>query len=427
MSTSNLRFFPLTDVGRVREANEDSFIVDKRLNLFVVADGMGGHAAGEVASRIAVHAFRESVAAGREAIERFGEPGTAFDRNAILAIMEQAALDANTAVFTEGQRDEAKRGMGTTLIALLIIGSRGFLAHVGDSRIYLVRRGEAHQLTEDHSLINELLKRRKLTEAQIEKIQYKNAVTRAIGVYETVDVDTLDFDVVPEDRFLLCSDGLHGYVEAPEIPKFFAHGTEEEIATRLISAANERGGKDNITAIAISMSDDASGELLAAEVNLKIETLQSMPFFRFLKYQEVVRILNRMEVRAFTIGTEIVSQGQPGEELFMVLTGQVRVHKGDAIITRLGPGQHFGEMSLIENAPRSATVTADENTRLLVMRRSQFFEIMRKDKDIAVKLLWSFLGVLSNRLRETSRELGEARIAANLDDFTDDVFALPEV
>lgn len=408
-ATEGISFWPMTDVGKVRDHNEDSFLVDKKLNLFVVADGMGGHAAGEVASQIASRTVRDVIARERDALHEF-EAGQGVGRTDILRLLESAVQQACSAVFGEAQKDESKRGMGTTLDALLLIGSRGFIAHVGDSRVYLYRQGAVHQLTEDHSLINELLRRGRLSREQIEKLQYKNAVTRAVGVYESVEVDTLDFDVLKGDRFLLCSDGLSGYLEEAQLAQLFADTPEDQLAQRLVDLANDAGGKDNITAIVIKVPDAESGvDRLAREVNLKLEVLHRMPLFRHLTYQELVRVLNITTVRNYEADAAIFAQGEEGDELFIVLTGQVRVHAGDAILTRLGPGQHFGEMALVDKAPRSAAISADEPTKLLVIRRRDFFDIVRKDHAIAVKLLWSFLGVLTERLRTANRELGEAK------------------
>jgi serine/threonine protein phosphatase PrpC len=423
MTTHAIRFWPMTDVGRVRDANEDSFLVDKKLNLFVVADGMGGHAAGEIASSMAVRTFRDAVARSRDMLDDFEKGTGAVTRKDVLRMLEGAVQEACSAVHAEGQRDDTKRGMGTTLTALLIVGSRGFLAHVGDSRLYLYRQGSVHQLSEDHSLINELLKRGRLTREQIEKIQYKNAVTRAVGVYESVEADTLDFDVLAGDRFLLCSDGLHGYLEDTEIPKLFEEIPEDRLSARLIELANERGGKDNITAIVVRVPDAESGvDKLARDVNLKMEVLHRMPLFRSLTHLELVRVLNLTEVRSYDVGQVVMREGEDGDELFVVLTGKVRIHTGDVVLTHLGHGQHFGEMALIDKSPRSASVTADEPTKLLVLRRRDFFEIIRKDHGIAVKLLWNFLGELTERLRQTSQALGRQR-ETEVADLTDEMFA----
>jgi PPM family protein phosphatase len=405
-----LRFWPLTDVGRVRDHNEDSFLVDEKINLFVVADGMGGHAAGEVASNIAVHAMRQTLQTERDVIERFEKGVETGSRLDVLRLMELGVLRACAAIYAEAQKDASKRGMGTTLVALLIIGSRGFLAHVGDSRIYLIRKNAVYQLTKDHSLINELLARGRLKPEQVDQVPYKNAMTRAVGVYESVDADTLDFDVLAGDRFLLCSDGLSNYTEDRDILRIFREYPEERVAQQFIEFANKAGGKDNITTIVVKVSDITTGlDRLAEEVNLKLETLHAMPLFRYLSYQELVRVMNLTDVRSYRKDDVIVREGEDGDEMFIVLVGSVRVHTGDTAIVSLGPGQHFGELALIDRSPRSASVSSEADTKLMVMKRSDFFDIVRKDHDVAVKLLWSFLGVLSERLRTTSRDLGAAR------------------
>ena len=421
-----IRFWPATDVGRVRKANEDSFLVDKKLSLFIVADGMGGHAAGEVASSMTCRVVREALAAERDALTTFAQGDVSVDRKDILRLIEASIQEACSKVHQEGIIDESKRGMGTTVDALLIVGTRGFIGHVGDSRIYLYRQGSVHQLTEDHSLVNELLRRGKLTREQIDKsaVQYKNAVTRAVGVYASVEVDVFDFDVLAGDRFLLCSDGLSGYLEESELPKFFEEIPEDNLAQYLIDLANERGGKDNITAVIVKTPEDEAGlDKLTREVNLKLEILHQMPLFRFVTYQELVRILNITQVRTYAAYEKVVSEGEEGDELFVVLTGAVTVHSGDTTIVELGPGQHFGEMALVDKAPRSASVTAKEATQLIGIRRRDFFDLVRKDHDVAVKLLWSFLGSLAQRLRTTSRDLGLAK--EQLESGTDTLLGAP--
>jgi serine/threonine protein phosphatase PrpC/CRP-like cAMP-binding protein len=421
--TPSLQFWPLTDVGRIRDHNEDAFLVDEKMNLFVVADGMGGHAAGEVASNVAVHALRNTLKQEQDLLDNF-EKGVAnaAGRLDVLRLLEQGVLRACTAVYEEAQKDPGKRGMGTTLVALLVVGSRGFIAHVGDSRIYMVRNQSVHQLTKDHSLINELLARGRIKPDQIDKLQFKNAMTRAVGVYESVEVDTLDFDVLAGDRFLLCSDGLCNYTEDADIGRVFTENPDEQAARKFVDFANRAGGEDNITAVVVKVPDLAAGlDRLAEEVNLKLETLHAMPLFRYLTYQELVRVMNLADVRSYGRSEPVVREGEDGEEMFIVLRGNARVHTGDALIVNLGPGQHFGEMSLIDRSPRSASVTSEDESTMMVIARKDFFDIVRKDHDVAVKLLWSFLGVLSERLRRTSRDLSDARESLSLMDATEEI------
>src|SRR5580704_464213 len=240
-----LSFAAATDVGRQRTHNEDNFLIDKKLRLFLVADGMGGHAAGEVASSIAVHEIRDTIHGSRELIERYRVDHPGVQPYEILQVLEHAIQAACSAVYTRAQAEPDKRGMGTTATVLLIAGTgdhlRGFIAHVGDSRVYLARQNQSHILTEDHSLMNELVRRGKLNREQIETSpykQYKNAVTRAVGVYASVEVDTFDFDILPGDRFLLCSDRMYAYVDDAELPRQLADGEVKEVPKKLVERAN---------------------------------------------------------------------------------------------------------------------------------------------------------------------------------------------
>ncbi|MDD5307388.1 MAG: Stp1/IreP family PP2C-type Ser/Thr phosphatase [Deltaproteobacteria bacterium] len=422
----NIHFWAATDVGKLRDHNEDNFLVDKALNLFVVADGMGGHAAGEIASAIAVKSMRDVVKQNTDLIEAYREGSQIASARDVLTMLEHAVQKACTEIYELAERESEKRGMGTTLSGLLIVNNRGFIAHVGDSRIYLLRGGRVVQLTEDHSLVNELIKRGKMSKEEAEQSPYKNAVTRAVGVYESVEVDTIDFDVLPGDQFLLASDGLHGYLENDEISPILQEGRSvEDIPASFIELANERGGKDNITNIVVRMVDpEGKAAALTQEVNLKIEVIRKMPLFKFLTYKELVRIMNITRVKEVPDGAPVINEGEEGGELFIVLAGSVRVHKGETSIVVLSAGDHFGEMALIDKAPRSASVSSVGVSKLLVISRADFFQIIRNEPPLATKLLWSFLQVLSARLRSTSDELKGARTSTEIEDLTEELFEI---
>jgi len=424
MSTEAIRFFAATDVGNVREHNEDNFLVDKKLSLFMVADGMGGHAAGEVASAIAVRTIHEEIKREKELLADFltGARGASRVTNKdILALMEHAVHRACSRIHEEAQADAQKRGMGTTLSALIILGTRGFIAHVGDSRIYLARAGTVQQVTEDHTVYNELIKRGKLSREQIEKVGHKNAITRAVGVYERVDVDTLMIEVLPGDQFLLASDGLTGYLESTdELAPFVAH--DGDTATKeLVDLAKTRGGKDNITVVLVRLGGEAKDDEAAKRLALKREVLGRMPLFARLSDRELLRVMQSVEVRSFEHQAVIIREGDKGDELFIVLSGKVGVSRGGETLTRFGAGEHFGEMALIRAVPRSATVTSDGSSELIVIRRTDFFELLRTEHEIAVKMLWQFLGVLADRLDQTSSELRHAKQELSASDVTEDV------
>jgi serine/threonine protein phosphatase PrpC len=418
----NIRFFAATDVGRMRDHNEDNYLVDKRLALFVVADGMGGHAAGEVASALAVRIIHEELKKEREAIEAAGIASRGS--KTILALLEQAVQKACAKIHEEARADPEKRGMGTTLSGLMIAGSHGYIAHVGDSRIYLLRDGRVQQVTEDHTVYNELIKRGKLTREQIEKVAQKNAITRAVGVYERVEVDTLTIEVLPGDQFLLASDGLHGYIaHTAELEPYFEEEDGEAAARGLIELANKKGGKDNITAVLVRLGEgDAKDSVRAKRLALKRDVLVKMPLFSRLQERELLRVMQVAEVIGFEPGQAVVREGEKGDELFIMLSGLVHVTRGEAVLSEVGPGEHFGEMALIRSMPRSATVTAVEPSELIALRRADFFEILRKEHELAVKLLWQFLGVLADRLERTSADLSSARQELAAEDISDAIF-----
>src|SRR5262245_65603077 len=407
----NIQFYAATDVGRMRDHNEDNYLVDKKLALFVVADGMGGHAAGEIASALAVRIIHEELKSHRDVIDAQSEAGTRTANKQILGFLEQAVQRSCARIHEEAKADTTKRGMGTTLSALLIAGSHGYIAHVGDSRIYLLRGGKIQQVTEDHTVYNELIKRGKLTRDQIEKVAQKNAITRAVGVYERVEVDTLTIEVLPGDQFLLASDGLHGYIAHTAELEPYLEEQDGDVATEeLIALANRKGGKDNITAVLVRLGEGGDEDSVRAKrLALKRELLVKMPLFSRLNERELLRIMQVAEVRAFSPGDAVVREGDRGDELFIVLSGHVQVVRNDTVLTEFDQGEHFGEMALIRAMPRSATIIAVETSELIALHRADFFEILRKEHELAVKLLWQFLGVLADRLDQTSRDLSNAK------------------
>ncbi|MCA9639694.1 MAG: Stp1/IreP family PP2C-type Ser/Thr phosphatase, partial [Myxococcales bacterium] len=352
-----LQFAALTDVGKQREHNEDNFLVDRRMSLFLVCDGMGGHAAGEVASAIAVRAFHEELKREWEMIEDYRAKKSGAERVSrrdIMNILEFAVNRCSSRVHEAAKADDSKRGMGTTLVGTLIIGSEAFIVHVGDSRLYLLRNGAIEQVTEDHNVMNELLKRKKMSREKVEQLPQKNAVTRAVGVYEHVEPDTLVLDLAADDRLLLCSDGLSMYFEddLEGLGKLLRTEDENDAVRTLVDTANELGGKDNITALVITFKTGEAGDERARKLALKREILARMPLFRPLNDREILRVLQVTDAVQFNDGQFVMKEGDTGDELFIVLSGRVKVMHGDAVLTTLSPGEHVGEMALIRSQPR---------------------------------------------------------------------------
>lgn len=246
-----------TDVGMVRSNNEDRFGIDESLGLFLVADGMGGHASGEIASEMAVEIINKNY---QQALK--GKNQTLlgpYDHNLSSATnrLLSSARIANRAIFEAAQKNEKYHRMGTTLVALLLQEQMAILASVGDSRIYRIRSRAIEQLTQDHSLVNHQLKLGLITEEEARSSKSKNIITRAIGLRQTVSIDVDEQRIQEDDRFVLCSDGLTDLVKDEEILHMVINNTGElsEACDRLIEIANQRGGHDNITVILIHLKN----------------------------------------------------------------------------------------------------------------------------------------------------------------------------
>lgn len=401
-----LRSWARTDIGLKRKHNEDAFLADDAFGLYIVADGMGGHAAGEVASAQAVSSIREALGEGRALLESFARSPTVEAREQVAQLMEKAIHKACADIYAIAGSDAGKRGMGTTVVALLAAGKKAVVGHVGDSRVYLFRNGRAHQLTEDHTIIQEQLKRGLITKEQVATAENRNVITRAVGIQPSVAVDTLVTDLLPGDLFLLCSDGLHGYLADEELPQLFGQ-EPETLAGLLVDLALERGGKDNVTAVCLAASADADEE--TTDVEGKTEILRRIPLFQHMTYKELLAILGIARGRQFEKGQSIIEEGQQGDELYVLFRGKVDVSKNGLRIAQLKAGGHFGEMGLVDQAPRSATVVATEDTSAISVDRDSLLKLMRRDSLVAVKLLWSFVQVLSERLRNTNEALTDLK------------------
>ena len=405
-----IKHWAATDVGRKRSQNEDNFLIDKNLNLFVVADGMGGHASGEVASAIAVHTIRDVVFAERDLLTSHAEIDSTAQME-LCTLLEYAVHHASAQIFRKAQQEPEKRGMGTTVVALLIIGQRGFIAYVGDSRIYLSRNGVIYPLTEDHSLMNELIRSGKVRADEFAVSPYanfKNAMTRAVGVYEHVEVDILDFEILPGDAFLLCSDGLYDYLDDAEITSNLALTNIEDIPGRFIDLANSRGGKDNVTALVVQVSHDESSATRAAQLHFTVETLRRIPLMDQLSYQQLCKIMNIARMQPCRVGEVLCREGSAGGDLYAVLDGSITLSRGGTPMTTIVAGECFGETDLIAGELARATAIADKPGKLLKIDRKDILEVLRRDPLLASRLLWNLARELGKRLEDAQMSLSKA-------------------
>lgn len=233
-----------SDIGRLRQRNEDAYLVKDAL--FVVADGMGGHRGGDVASTLAL----ETIESGASA-------------EVTLEALVDEIKKANSAVLERGEADRDLRGMGTTITAVIAEDAKAHVAHVGDSRAYLLRDGVLQQLTEDHTLVQRMVREGRLTQDEAAHHPQRSVLTRALGVDEDIPVDALSFDIHGGDRLLLCTDGLTSMLDRDQIQKILEDERDPQAACeKLIDAANRAGGDDNITVIVLDFEDDGEGSTL---------------------------------------------------------------------------------------------------------------------------------------------------------------------
>ncbi len=238
--------YSLSDVGRKRQHNEDSFLISPSVGLFAVADGMGGHRAGEKASRMAVERLRDALV----------PPRKGATRDEVLGHLQRAMFVTGAAIFDAAQSDPELAGMGTTLTSVLFHGVRAYVAHVGDSRAYLYRDGRVQQITVDHSWVAEQVKAGLLTEQEAKESRFRHIITRSVGFEREVQVDGTICPMQVGDCLLLCSDGLSNYLEEEEFAEILSLHLYRDVPQILVDLANSRGGDDNITVILIHLAND---------------------------------------------------------------------------------------------------------------------------------------------------------------------------
>ena len=249
-----IRYAAASDRGRVRPNNEDAFIANPALGIFAVADGMGGHAAGEVASQMAVDSLQEAIRSASEEEKTFSEDLTTVLPSPANVLIYGIRM-ANQKIHKSSLEKTEYRGMGTTLVAVYFFNSSSIVAHVGDSRLYRLRGQTIEQVTEDHSVVWEEYKQGLIAKEALSSSPLKNIVTRALGLHPTLEVDAKELTIQVGDLLILCSDGLSDLVQDEEMVGIIqnAAGNLDRACGDLIHLANFRGGKDNITVVLIQI------------------------------------------------------------------------------------------------------------------------------------------------------------------------------
>lgn len=398
----------ISDVGLQRDHNEDSCLADVEHGLFIVADGMGGAAAGEVASQIAVERVA-SFFRPRVQELRAGDLGSPAFRQRLSRLAEAAVQDANQHVYQAATGESGRAGMGTTLTVLLLLDRVAVVAHVGDSRLYLKRNDTLYPLTQDHSFVNEMVQRGMLDEAEALKHPMANLLTRAVGPQANVVADVNILDVYNGDVFLLCSDGVtKGVPDHEMLPVLTAARSRLDDATAaLVKAANDAGGDDNATVVLVQVADAPDDVEVSGPheqfVEAKLQALQALPLFQGLGHTELLAVGNLGGSLDLPTGAVVVEAGKLSDRFFVLLRGRVVLCLHGAEVLEIMPGMHFGDVECFVGQPAMLEARTVTPSQLLVFERRHLEDLCRRDPALGVQLLWRFTTALSQRVDEVLR------------------------
>jgi serine/threonine protein phosphatase PrpC len=402
--------------GCHRENNEDRHLIDDQLQLYVVADGMGGHAAGEVAAELAIETAQAAIADKREQLARVA--ASQEPPETLLALVEDAVRQASAEVYRVASTDEDRAGMGCTLTLLLVNGSKAALAHVGDSRLYLLRDGGLAQLSSDHTMAAELVRAGAISAEQVAKTRYAHVLTRSIGAQPSVQVDTLLIDLLVGDRFLLCTDGLVGTVGVDrERLADSLRGDLDDRAEALLRQATEADAQDNVTALLVDVvagDDDKQAEIaIGSQLRVRLDRLASVFLFEGLALASLQRLLHCCRMREIAAGEVVVAEGEACSALRVVLEGQLTLMRGQHTLLTLGAGESVGHACLVAPRKARATLRAGEGapTQLLELPRDHFDRLLRARPWLGLELLERLGRWLSNQL-DDALERAELHLSA---------------
>lgn len=379
------------------QATLDQVLLLPRHGLLAIADAPSGGPDGRAGVRMALETVRTHVERNEDILQRFIRNPAPELRKRILAVIEEAFARAAQEIFAFARR---RQGMVVTLDLLLLLEHEAFIGHVGDGRVYLVRRGLVHQLTVDHSRGDEAAVFERGPEVE-SAVAGDRRFTRALGPHPRVRVETLCMELTHGDRFIVGSSHLHRSIPENILNTRFVNEHLDGMAPALISDA----GRSPVVAACAQLG---SGEPFTPDsAQSRLAILAPMPMFAHCNERELRSVAQATRPRRFPEGTIIFEQGHPGTELYLLISGSVDIIKDGQQIVRLGPGSNFGEMAMLDEPSRSASAMAAAETELMVIPRDAFFAMLKGNPMLAVKILWNMLLRLSANLRATSKRLAD--------------------
>lgn len=401
------RSWQRTDVGKVREHNEDTVVALPEHGVFAVCDGCGGKAGGQLASGITSRIIADECV---RLTQTFGDYRSSLDRELRTQILQQIARiydQCSTEIYATAQSRPEVSGMATTAVSLTLMDASGFIGHVGDSRLYLVRRDKIYQLTEDHSFFQRLVNAGKLKPEDYDKFPYKHIISRSVGSEPTVQTDTLFVDLLPNDIYVLCSDGVSDLIKPVEILSIAHYDGADRIVDKLVDLSLERGAPDNASAVAVHVEDQADSETRSMDFTARLALLSDIELFASLSDQELTKMLRIVYEQQFGHGECIIQEGSRGDCLYVVAEGEVVISLRGTPLTVVTAGGHFGELSLVDQSPRSASAYAQGPCTVLRIDAADFYRLTQQEPSLSNKLLWVFLEGAARRVRELSGRVSE--------------------
>jgi len=395
-----------THVGKVREHNEDAYFFDADAGVFLVCDGMGGHAAGEVASALAIRTIRSQWASKDTAklTDSWLANGSPDSKKQMLGVIRNGVLAAHDAIIEEAARDEAKSGMGTTLVGAMIVGNELVFAQAGDSRAYLVRDAIAMQLTEDHTLLARLLAAGIDVDVSGEGSRFRSMLTNALGIGNECKVATFVVPLADGDRFLFCSDGISEYVKEAEVGEVLSkQPSPARAAQKLIELAMDRGGGDNATAIVVRVLEAGETPQPAEQIRRDDEVIATCPIWGAkLSPQQRLRALRIAIPRDHAVGERLPAQTLGDRVAWILVEGKL-VQDGGVVEA----GALIYPESLLTDSPlpdRDGLAVAKTDCRVLALRSDDFREICDDDSELGEALLEALAALVAKRRPRMDRQ-----------------------
>ncbi len=374
--------------------------MDPNGSFFVLSAGVGIDESGAIAARKTCEAIVRYLVPKRDHIDMLASDARPDARKLLMTALCEALQQAEHEIFKFVEATPAYKGLCATCDLVYLANGTAYIAHIGDSRVYLLRGDTGRQLTVDHN-VYEYLRSQGKRDDQIIYNPYRDKLVRALGMSGGADIDTLQFDLRQGDRIVLCSSGLHRYLQnATHLAQLYRSVDPQKASDFLTSFAYEHNGEQCISNICIEISDPGLRHT-SIETDSKITALEQICFFRDLSYQEMLQVMPIIFDRIFCPGTIIINEGDDGDELYILVEGVCEVTNSGVKLADLEAGSSFGELSLVDRQPRSATVTAVGPCRVLVIRAADF-EKLTLSGTLAVKLLWNVVHELSERLRKSS-------------------------